>query len=157
MPEFPSTVIEERVEPIPQEPRFAQLFACSDDQARRELRFYEIWSRKSNLNMYRRVKTGKTFYRPMNRVVHAHIKSIMPNTPRLNAPVFFGGGSRPNGRFRQLCALADIKSKTNVETDESKSWSGCPTASSQTSIIKRSSGTWRRSSSEQVYSRYRFR
>ncbi|MHC4405592.1 MAG: hypothetical protein ACYTG0_38595, partial [Planctomycetota bacterium] len=29
---------------------------------------------------YRRVKTGKTFYRPMNRTVHAHIKSIMPDT-----------------------------------------------------------------------------
>jgi hypothetical protein len=27
---------------------------------------------------YRRVKTGKAFYRPMNRVVHVHIKSIMP-------------------------------------------------------------------------------
>jgi hypothetical protein len=27
---------------------------------------------------YRRVKTGKAFYRPMNRVVHAHIKSIVP-------------------------------------------------------------------------------
>jgi hypothetical protein len=25
---------------------------------------------------YRRVKTGKTFYRPMNRVVHAHVKAM---------------------------------------------------------------------------------
>ncbi len=30
---------------------------------------------------YRRVKTGKTFCRPMNRVVHAHIKAIMPESP----------------------------------------------------------------------------
>jgi hypothetical protein len=28
---------------------------------------------------YRRVKTGKVFYRPMNRVVHAHLKAIMPD------------------------------------------------------------------------------
>lgn len=30
---------------------------------------------------YRRVKTGKAFYRPMNRAVHTHIKSIMPDNP----------------------------------------------------------------------------
>jgi len=71
---------------------------------------------------YRRVKTGKSFYRPMNRVVHAHIKSIMPPAPDPNAPVFLGGGSRPNSRFRQLCDLAGIKPKTNVETGEDESW-----------------------------------
>lgn len=27
---------------------------------------------------YRRVKTDKTFYRPMDRTVHAHIRSVMP-------------------------------------------------------------------------------
>jgi hypothetical protein len=27
---------------------------------------------------YRRVKTGKAFYRPMNHVVHAHLKCILP-------------------------------------------------------------------------------
>ncbi len=43
---------------------------------------------------YRRVKTGKTFYRPMNRVVHAHIKSVMPERPNPDDPVFHGGGSR---------------------------------------------------------------
>jgi hypothetical protein len=58
---------------------------------------------------YRRVKTGKTFYRPMNRVVHAHIKSIMPKNPRPDAPVFLGGGARPNARFQKLCELAGIK------------------------------------------------
>src|SRR5215207_8848530 len=30
---------------------------------------------------YRRVKTGKAFYRPMNRAVHAHIRSVMPADP----------------------------------------------------------------------------
>ena len=30
---------------------------------------------------YRRVKTGKIFYRPMNRAVHAHLKAIMPPSP----------------------------------------------------------------------------
>jgi len=71
---------------------------------------------------YRRVKTGKVFYRPMNRVVHAHIRSIMPDDPQQDEPVFFGGGSRPNNRFRQLCQLASIKPKIDVESGEEKSW-----------------------------------
>jgi integrase len=71
---------------------------------------------------YRRVKTGKAFYRPMNRVVHAHIKSILPEDLDPNAAVFLGGGSRPNSRFRQLCELAGIKPKKNVETDEDEPW-----------------------------------
>ena len=31
---------------------------------------------------YRRVKTGKTFYRPMNHTVHEDIKAIMPESCR---------------------------------------------------------------------------
>jgi hypothetical protein len=58
---------------------------------------------------YRRVKTGKTFYRPMNRVVHAHIKSMMPENPAPDDPVFLGRGSRLNARFKELCDLAGIK------------------------------------------------
>lgn len=71
---------------------------------------------------YRRVKTGKTFYRPMNRTVHSHIKSIMPESLEADAPVFLGGGTRPNNRFRTLCSLAEIKPKKNVETGEEKTW-----------------------------------
>lgn len=71
---------------------------------------------------YRRVKTGKTFCRPMNRTVHSHIKSIMPDNPDPGAPVFLGGGTRPNNRFRILCRLADVGPKTNVETGEEKPW-----------------------------------
>ncbi len=71
---------------------------------------------------YRRVKTGKTFYRPMNRVVHAHIKSVMPKNPSPDDPVFYGGGSRPCSRFRQLCDLAGIQPKVNVETSEEQPW-----------------------------------
>ena len=71
---------------------------------------------------YRRVKTGKTFYRPMNRVVHTHIKSVMPQDPDPNEPVFFGGGSRPNTRFRQLCYLAGIKPGVNVESGHERQW-----------------------------------
>jgi hypothetical protein len=67
---------------------------------------------------YRRVKTGKAFCRPMNRVVHAHIKSVMPDRPDPDAPVFLGGGSRPNPRFRMLCELAGVKPKTDVENGE---------------------------------------
>jgi hypothetical protein len=69
------------------------------------------------------VKTGKAFYRPMNRVVHAHIRSVMPpQDPPPDEPVFLGGGSRPNARFRELCELAGIKAKTNVETGEDEAW-----------------------------------
>ena len=71
---------------------------------------------------YRRVKTGKAFCRPMNRVVHAHIKSLMPDRPDPDAPVFLGGGSRPNVRFRMLCKLAGIDSKTDVENGEQIPW-----------------------------------
>ena len=71
---------------------------------------------------YRRVKTGKTFYRPMNRVVHAHIKSVMPERPNPDDPVFHGGGSRPNGRFQALWNLAGIRPKTNAETGDDEPW-----------------------------------
>ena len=71
---------------------------------------------------YRRVKTGKAFYRPMNRVVHSHIQSIMPENPVPTNPVFLGGESRPNVRFQELCGLAGIKSRTNVETRKDEPW-----------------------------------
>lgn len=71
---------------------------------------------------YRRVKTGKPFYRPMNRVVHAHIKSIMPENPIPDDPVFLGGSARPNVRFQELCEIAGIKPRTNVETGTEEPW-----------------------------------
>jgi hypothetical protein len=71
---------------------------------------------------YRRVKTGKTFYRPMNRVVHAHIKSIMPENAGPDDAIFFGGGSRPNARFHDLCNLAGIKPRMNIETGDDETW-----------------------------------
>lgn len=58
----------------------------------------------------------------MNRVVHAHIKSLMPNHSNPNEPVFLGGGSRPNRRFGELCRLAGIKEKTDVETGLERAW-----------------------------------
>lgn len=36
---------------------------------------------------YRRVKTGKAFYRPMNRVVHAHLQSLMPEHLPVHNPL----------------------------------------------------------------------
>jgi len=71
---------------------------------------------------YRRIKTRKVFYRPMNRTVHAHLKSIMPNNPHPDSPVFLGGGARPNTRFRNLCVLAGISPKKDIETGEEKPW-----------------------------------
>lgn len=66
---------------------------------------------------YRRVKTGKSFYRPMNRVVHAHIKSIMPENPAPDDPVFLGGGSRPQ------CAISRIvQPRRNQAEDGRGDW-----------------------------------
>ena len=71
---------------------------------------------------YRRVKTGKSFCRPMNRVVHAHLKSLLNESRDSDEPVFLGGSSRPSKRFRELCQLADIPPKMDVETGEQKPW-----------------------------------
>jgi hypothetical protein len=79
-----------------------------------------IWDRKSpdreakerspwGWLFYRRVKTDKAFDRPMNRVVHAHLRSLVPEDPRSEAPVFVGGSARPNVRLQALCELAGIK------------------------------------------------
>ena len=58
----------------------------------------------------------------MNRTVHAHIKSIMPKNPDPDAPVFSGGGTRPNNRFRTLCSLAGIEPKMSIEAGEEQRW-----------------------------------
>lgn len=71
---------------------------------------------------YRRVKTHKTFWRPMNRVVHAHIRSIQPLEPDPAAPVFVGGGARPNTRFQLLCGLAGLSPKRDPETGDNCPW-----------------------------------
>ena len=71
---------------------------------------------------YRRVKTGKAFHRPMNRAVHAHLKSIMPEKARPDEPVFHGGGARPNARFQELCGLAGIRPKADVGTGREEPW-----------------------------------
>ena len=70
----------------------------------------------------RRVKTKKQFYRPMNRVVQAHLKSILPADPQPEQPVFDCGSSRPNAQFQLLCRLAGVKPKQDVETGEDKLW-----------------------------------
>ena len=58
----------------------------------------------------------------MNRTVRLHLKSIMPDNPDPDAPVFLGGGSRPNNRFRALCDLAGIAPKTSVESGKQRPW-----------------------------------
>jgi hypothetical protein len=71
---------------------------------------------------YRRVKTGKTFYRPMNRVVHAHLRSIADDALDPDSDVFLGGAARPNARFKKLWQLASVKPKSDIETGETKPW-----------------------------------
>lgn len=71
---------------------------------------------------YRRVKTRKPFHRPMNRVVHAHLKNIRPLTSQPDAAVLHAGSSRPNQQFQLLCKLAGVKPKQDIETGEEKPW-----------------------------------
>jgi integrase len=71
---------------------------------------------------YRRVKTGKSFYRPMNHVVHAHVRSLLSGNSDPDDPVFLGGGARPSARFQELCALAGNRPRTNVETGVAEPW-----------------------------------
>ncbi len=71
---------------------------------------------------YRRVKTNKSFFRPMNRVVHAHIKSLMTEKVEPDEHVFVGGGSRPNSRFQEQCNLAGIEAKFHLETGKETPW-----------------------------------
>ena len=52
----------------------------------------------------------------MHRVVHAQLRSLMPEDPRPDDPVFLGGGARPNARFQALCGLAGIKPRLDIET-----------------------------------------
>jgi hypothetical protein len=58
----------------------------------------------------------------MNRAVRLHLKSIMPDNPDPDAPVFSGGGTRPNNRLRALCDLAGIPPKRDVESGEQRPW-----------------------------------
>lgn len=57
----------------------------------------------------------------MNRLVHAHL-SILPPDPHPNEPVFRAGGARPNARFQELCKIAGIKPKLDVETGDERPW-----------------------------------
>jgi hypothetical protein len=58
----------------------------------------------------------------MNRVVHAHIRSIAPADPDPNGRVFAGGSARPNARFKQLCELAGVRPKSDVESGVESPW-----------------------------------
>lgn len=71
---------------------------------------------------YRRVKTHKAFYRPMNHVVNVHLRSILPQTAGPDEPAFLGGGARPNARFQVLCKLAGIRPRTNPTTGNDEPW-----------------------------------
>jgi len=71
---------------------------------------------------YRRVKTNKQFYRPMNRTVKVHLKNLRPDECDPDQPVFHCGSSRPNEQFQRLCYLAGVKPKQDVETGDEKPW-----------------------------------
>ena len=71
---------------------------------------------------YRRVKTNKQFYRPMNRAVKVHLKNLRLAGYEPDQPVFQCGSSRPNVQFQRLCDLAGVKPKQDVETGAEKPW-----------------------------------
>ena len=76
---------------------------CPDGQVKERSRWGWIF--------YRRVKTGKIFYRPINRTVHAHVKSLKQAKVDPDSQVELGGGCRPNVRFKNLCKLAGLSPK----------------------------------------------
>jgi hypothetical protein len=39
------------------------------------------------------------------------LKCLLPDDVDPNAPVFLGGGTQPNRRFRELCALVGVSPK----------------------------------------------
>ena len=58
----------------------------------------------------------------MNRTVRLHLKSLRADDPNPDAPVFLGGSSRPNNRFRELCTLAGISHKRDIESGAERPW-----------------------------------
>ena len=58
----------------------------------------------------------------MNRTVRLHLKSICPTNVDLDSPVFRGGGTRPSSRFRELCKLAGVSTKRDIESGEEQEW-----------------------------------
>ena len=58
----------------------------------------------------------------MNRTVRLHMKSLRPNDPDPDSPVFLGGSSRPSNRFRELCTLAGISQKRDIESGAERPW-----------------------------------
>lgn len=71
---------------------------------------------------YRRVKTSKVFIRPMNSVVHSHLKNLHHDGCKPDAPVLEGGSSRPNVLFEDLCRRANISLKRDIETGAEQAW-----------------------------------
>jgi integrase len=88
--------------------------ACPDGRGKKSSRWGWI--------TYRRVKTSKVFIRPMNRVVHSHLRNLHQEGCQPDTPVFEGGSSRPNAVFSDLCRLAKIAPKHDIETGEEHAW-----------------------------------
>lgn len=60
-------------------------------------------------------------HRPSSSI-HAAVSSPEVTGVIREAPVFLGGGARPNARFQELCALAGIRPRMNVETGAEGPW-----------------------------------
>ena len=71
---------------------------------------------------YRRVKTGKTFYRPMNRVRSGTHQGNHAGESASRRPRIPWWRIEAERRFQELCDLANIKPRTNVETSANEPW-----------------------------------
>lgn len=58
----------------------------------------------------------------MNHTVQSHLKSVMAENLNPEEPICLGGGSRPNARFEELCKLAGIKPKLDIESGQEEPW-----------------------------------
>lgn len=69
---------------------------------------------------YRRTKTRKSLWRPMNETVHRHIKMLTPGGP--DETLLSDCSRRPCWRFHRLCDLAGIGCKIDIETGAEIPW-----------------------------------
>ena len=60
---------------------------------------------------YRRVRSGKVFWRPMNQTVRLHLKSLRPKQPDPDGPGFHGGIARTTGFVSSASWPASLRSR----------------------------------------------
>ncbi len=71
----------------------------------------------------RRQKTGRNLFLPLEPVVAAHLDAIRPADAKPDDPVLgYCGGGRPCQRFQELCRLAKLTDKWDVDAERVTRW-----------------------------------